>query len=168
MHLLIDGYNLLFLKKSFNSLSALELELARNRLIESLSVYRHRKPCAITVVFDGWQGGWTTERTELRRGIEVVFSKLGEKADEVIKRRLRERGAGLALVSSDRELMKFADRFSASAISSDRFMEKVESEPFHSESGKDEGEEEITGKRKGPSRRLSKKEKRARAALKKL
>ena len=168
MHLLIDGYNLLFVKKSFQSPSALELELARNRLLERLSTYRQRKPCAITVVFDGWQGGWTTEKTELRRGIEVVFSKLGEKADEVIKRRLQERGAGWVLVSSDRELVTFAGRLSASVISSDQFLEKLENAPFHSRNGKDEEEEERTDKKKGPSRRLSKREKRARAALRKL
>jgi hypothetical protein len=170
MHLLIDGYNLLHVNRSLSSLNSMELQRERDRLIDELSAYRQRKPCDITIVFDGWQGGWTVEKKEKRRGIEIVFSRLGEKADEVIKRLIRERGSGTVLISSDRELIHYAGRMSVSAIPSDRFQDRIERSVLDPERGKDEGkeEEERGGKRKGPSRRPSKKEKRARAALKKL
>jgi uncharacterized protein len=169
MHLIIDGYNLLHVNRSMASLTPLELQQERDRLIGELSTYRNQKASDITVVFDGWQGGWVTEKTEKRRGIEIVFSKLGEKADEVIKRRIRERGTGSVLISSDRELLRYAERLSVSAISSEQFRERMESAAFRPEKGRDDNEEEEgTGKRKGPSRTLSKREKRARAALKKL
>jgi len=169
MHLIIDGYNLLHVTRSSASLNSFELQAERERLIDRLSAYRQRRTCDITVVFDGWQGGWATEEREKKKGIELIFSRLGEKADEVIKRLVRERGAGSVLITSDREVARYAERFSVSVIPSDQFRERMESVAFRSERGKDEDEkEETAGKGKGPSRRLSKKEKRSRAALKKL
>jgi predicted RNA-binding protein with PIN domain len=169
MHLIIDGYNLLHVNRSSASLQPLELERERDRLIDRLSAYRQQRPCDITVVFDGWQGGWATEEREKKKGIHLIFSKLGEKADEVIKRLVRERGAGSVLITSDREVAQYAERLSVSTIPSDQFREKMENAAFRPGGEKVETEEEErAGKRKGPSRMLSKKEKRSRAALKKL
>ena len=80
----------------------------------------------ITVVFDGWQGGWSTEKRERKKGIELVFSKLGEKADEVIKRLAREKGAGATVITSDREISRYAERMAVAVIPSDQFKEKME------------------------------------------
>ena len=87
MHLVIDGYNLLHVSRSLIHLNPVQLQWERERLIDQLSAYQKLKPCRITVVFDGWQGGWATEKWESQKGIELIYSKLGEKADEVIKRR---------------------------------------------------------------------------------
>ena len=38
------------------------------------------------IVFDGWQAGGLRETRDLHRGIRVIFSRRGERADEVIKR----------------------------------------------------------------------------------
>ena len=169
MHLVIDGYNLLHVSRSLTQLSSIEVQWERDRLINQLSAYRQLKPCEITVVFDGWQGGWNRENKEKKKGIELIFSKLGEKADEVIKRLVKEKGSGAIVVTSDREVSRYAERMSAAVIPSDRFKEKMEGLGLSTEKGlEDPGEEERTLKRKGPSRRLSKKEKRFRAALKKL
>jgi predicted RNA-binding protein with PIN domain len=134
-----------------------------------LSDYQKVKPCGITVVFDGWQGGWSTEKREKKKGIELVFSKLGEKADEVIKRLVKGRGSGAIVITSDRDIARFAERLRVSVISSEQFQEKLErsSAEFHECLGGEE-EEEKGAKIKGLSRRPSKKEKRARDALKKL
>jgi hypothetical protein len=169
MHLIIDGYNLLHVNRSSASLNSIELQWERDRLIDRLSAYRQQRTCDILVVFDGWQGGWATEKREKKKGIDLIFSKLGEKADEVIKRLVRERGAGSVIITSDREVAQYAERMSVSVVPSDQFRERMESAAFRPGRGKDEDEEEErAGKRKGPSRRLSKKEKRLRTALKKL
>ncbi len=167
MHLIIDGYNLLHVNRLLIHLDPVQLQWERERLIDQLSAYQKLKPCRITLVFDGWQGGWATERRESRKGIEVVYSKLGEKADEVIKRLVKEKGSGAVVITSDREIAKFAERMAVSVIPSDQFRERMEisTEKFDEEI---EEEEERGGKQKGPSRRLSKKEKRTRSALKKL
>ncbi len=169
MHLIIDGYNLLHVGRSIIQLNSIELQRERDQLIHQLSAYRQTKPYEITVVFDGWEGGWTTEKKERKKGIELIFSKLGEKADEVIKRLVRERGTGAIVITSDRDISRYAERLSVPVILSDQFKEKMERSTLAIGKEIEEDMEEEKGwKKKGPSRRPSKKEKRARSALKKL
>jgi len=78
MHLIVDGYNLL---AGAGSLSG-HLESARERLLHDLAAYRHRKNHLITVVFDGWQQGRPSEQREHRAGVQVIYSKRGERADQ--------------------------------------------------------------------------------------
>jgi predicted RNA-binding protein with PIN domain len=169
MHLIIDGYNLLHVGRSGNPLSAAELQRERERLIDRLSTYRRNRLCDMTVVFDGWQSGWATEKRERQKGIDLIFSKLGEKADEVIKRMVKEKGAGGIVVTSDREIARFAEKISVPVVPSEQFLERMEKLVFRPEKEFDGNEEGDRGeKKKGPSRRLSKKERRAKVALKKL
>ena len=169
MHLLIDGYNLLHIAHSLTRLNSSQLRQERDRLIDQLSGYQKLKPSVITLVFDGWLGGWTTEQREIKRGIEVIYSRLGEKADEVIKRLLREKGSAAIVITSDRDISRFAERMGAAVIPSGQFQEKLEHASGRLEEGLEEEEEEEKGvKKKGLARRLSKKEKRTRTALKKL
>jgi len=169
MHLIIDGYNLLHVNRSLIQLSSIELQWERDRLINQLSAYRQVRPCEITVVFDGWQGGWNTEKREKKKGIEVIFTRLGEKADEVIKRLIKEEGSGAIVITSDRDVSKYAERMAVAVIPSDQFREKIERSASKIEKDfAEEVEEERGFKRKGPSKRLSKKERRRRSVLKKL
>jgi predicted RNA-binding protein with PIN domain len=169
MHLVIDGYNLLHVSRSLAQLNSIELQWERDRLINQLSAYRQLRAFEITVVFDGWQGGWSTEKKERRKGIELIFSKLGEKADEVIKRLIKEKGSGVIVITSDRDISRYAERMSVTVIPSDQFQEKMEISSIRTEKAIEQDEEEERGeKRKGLSRRLSKKERRVRAAFKKL
>ncbi len=169
MHLIIDGYNLLHAGRSLVQLNPIELQWRRDRLIDQLSAYRKFKQCEITVVFDGWQGGWPTEEKEMTKGVEIIFSKVGEKADEVIKRLAKERGSAVTVITSDRDISRYAERMAVAVIPSDQFSEKMERAFTKAEedlkNGEDEGREQ---KKKGPSRRLSKKEKRKLATLRKL
>ena len=169
MLLIIDGYNLLHVDRSLTRLSATDLQRERDRLIDRLAAYRRGRLCDITVVFDGWQSGWATENRGRQKGVDLVFSKLGEKADEVIKRMIREKGAGVTVITSDREIARVAEKISVSVVPSEQFVERMEKLVSRPQKEYNEGEEEDQGKKKkGPSRRLSKKERRARAALKKL
>ena len=169
MHLIIDGYNLLHVGQSPVQMTSEDLERRRDRLIEGLAWYRQMRPCNITVVFDGWQGGWATERKEKRRGMDILFSRLGETADEVIRRLVKEKGSGVVVVTSDREISRYAEKLSVPVIPSDRFRERIAGAvPNHEKDAADSEEEERGLRKKGPSRRPSKKEKRLQAALKKL
>jgi predicted RNA-binding protein with PIN domain len=169
MHLIIDGYNLLHVDRTLIQLNPIELQWERDRLIGQLSAYQKVKQWEITVVFDGWQGGWSTEKRERKKGIEIIFSKVGEKADEVIKRLVKERGAGAMVITSDREISRYAERMAVAVIPSDQFKEKMETASIEVEKGLRNDDEEGRGhKRKGPSRRLSKKEKRKLQAFRKL
>lgn len=169
MHLIIDGYNLLHVGRSPVQMTSKDLQLNRDHLIEGLALYRQMRPCNITVVFDGWQGGWSTERKERKRGVDILFSRLGETADEVIRRLVKEKGSGVVVVTSDREISRYAEKLSVAVISSDRFKERMTGTGPSPEKDAGDSEEEGRGvKKKGPSRRPSKKEKRLQTALKKL
>ncbi|HJX60803.1 MAG TPA: NYN domain-containing protein [Thermodesulfobacteriota bacterium] len=168
MHLIIDGYNLLHADRTLVSLNPIQLQRERDRLVDQLSAYRSLRQMEITVVFDGWQGGWSTEKRERKKEIELVFSKLGEKADEVIKRLVKEKGAGATVVTSDREISRYAEKMAVAVIPSDQFKEKMENTLMKGQKDLQDQEERGGEKKKGPSRMLSKKEKRMRSALKKL
>jgi uncharacterized protein YaiI (UPF0178 family) len=101
----------------------------------------------------------------------VIFSRLGEKADEVVKRLAREKGTGAVVVTSDREIASYAGRLAVAVIPSEVFRERLDLSMIQGRKGLDrDGREggEAAVKKKGPSRRLSKKERRRQAALKKL
>ena len=120
-HLIVDGYNVL---AGAGSLSG-HLESARDALLQDLAAYRHRKNHAITVVFDGWQQGQLSERREHRAGVQVIYSKRGERADQVIQRLAREYGEDCAVVSSDHEIVNAAKAHGAFVMGSREFTGKL-------------------------------------------
>ena len=91
----------------------------------------------ITVVFDGWQQGQPSEQREHRAGVQVIYSKRGERADQVIQRLAREYGADCAVVSSDHEIVNAARAHGAFVMGSREFAEKlrcchrVQPVPYH-------------------------------------
>jgi uncharacterized protein len=170
MRLVIDGYNLLYAGgRTRAGADPEDLKRRRDDLIEQLSAYRRVKNCAMTVVFDGWQAGWPTEQKESRKGIEIIFSRVGEKADEVMKRLIREKGPGTILITSDHDVAIYAERAGAAVIPSESFRVRLVESPRGAAGGSGDETDQRTGfKGKGPSRRLSKKKKRVDLALKKL
>lgn len=121
IHLIVDGYNLL---AGAGSLSG-HLESARERLVHDLAAYRHRKNHSITVVFDGWQQGQPSEQREHRAGVQVIYSKRGERADQVIQRLAREYGADCAVVSSDHEIVNAARAHGAFVMGAREFADRL-------------------------------------------
>ncbi|MDP2382671.1 MAG: NYN domain-containing protein [Nitrospirota bacterium] len=126
LHLIVDGYNLLAQTGRIGGAS-MHSEIAREAFLRDLAAYRQRKSHAITVVFDGWQQGWGTERREHRLGLEVIFSRRGEKADQVIQRLAAEFGSDCAVVSSDREIVDFARAQGAFVMKAQEFVVKLQS-----------------------------------------
>ena len=103
-HVIIDGYNVLGLTGRLSD----RIESAREEFLRALGSYRHRTRHVVTVVFDGWQQGQPMEQHEHRAGVGVIYSRRGEKADQVIQRLVREYGSDCAVVSSDHEIVNVA------------------------------------------------------------
>jgi predicted RNA-binding protein with PIN domain len=125
-HLLVDGYNLLGTAGMTLPSSTGRLEVARETLLQRLAGYRQRKGHAITIVYDGWQGGSSSEHHEFQSGIEVVYSKRGERADQVIQRLARVYGKDCAVVSSDHEVVNVARAAGAFVIGAPEFRAKLQ------------------------------------------
>ena len=126
LHLIVDGYNLLAQTGRIGAGTSLHSEMAREALLHDLAAYRQRKSHAITVVFDGWQQGWGTEQREHRLGLEIIFSRRGEKADQVIQRLAAEFGSACAVVSSDREIIDVAKAQGAFVMKAQEFAGKLQ------------------------------------------
>jgi uncharacterized protein len=124
-HLIVDGYNLLAQTGRIGGGTSLHSETAREAMLRDLATYRQRKSNAITVVFDGWQQGWGTEQREHRLGLEIIFSRRGEKADQVIQRLAADFGSSCAVVSSDREIGDFVRAQGAFVMKAQEFVEKL-------------------------------------------
>ncbi len=145
----------------------------REKLILHLSDYRKLKGHDITVVFDGWKSGGAREEILKTGGITVIYSRLGENADYVIKRIIGREKREWIVVSSDRDIAAFAWTNGCVSVPSDRFMTAInragrnlEGEYELLDKDEDEGPEARRGK--GNPRMLSKKEKALTRVLRKL
>ncbi|GAB1723652.1 MAG: hypothetical protein NTNFB01_25480 [Nitrospira sp.] len=149
------------------------LEAAREGLLQTLAAYRHRKGHAVTVVFDGWQGGLGAEQREFQSGVEVVYSKRGERADQVIQRLASLYGRDCAVVSSDHEVANAARAAGAFVIGSPEFRAKLYDRPSRAAAPAfkelDRGEAEVVKRSKekgGNPRKLPKSQRKRNQQLK--
>lgn len=170
VHLIIDGYNLIRQSPWLSLIDARDLEAGREALLQSLADYRRRRSQhKITVVFDGWQGGGFRESRDVHQGVGVVYSRRGERADEVIKRLLAREGGRAVLVSSDREIQDFADRQGATWVAASQFEAQY---LRNGAAGLEAADEKIPasrgGAKKGPARRLKKNLRKKKQRLRKL
>ncbi len=173
LHLIIDGYNLIRRSPSLSILDKEDLEGGRDELIRRLAVYRHARSIPITVVFDGWNRGSSSSSPTPQRGIRVVFSRMGQKADDVIIRMAREMGEGAMVVTSDRQVQLEAERHRATVIPSEEFELKMEVASYSNLKGIDSDDfgdrTETRGTRKkGPSRRPPKNVRKAKRRMERL
>ncbi len=169
MHVIIDGYNVIRQSSQLQILDAMDLQAGREALLELLAQYRSRSHHRITVVFDGWQHGDLKESRDQHQGILIIYSRRGERADEVIKRLLHQERERALVVTSDREIQVCAEHVKASWIHAGQF----EVSYLHPAGAPDhEGEADSSSTRgthkKGPARRLSKRQRQLRQRLKKL
>ena len=178
MHIIIDGYNLIRQSDALRRYERFSLEAGRNALIRSVSLYKKQRGHKVTIVFDGWQSGPVEEERDKLSGIDIIYSRKGEKADEVIKRMVKERAEEIIVVTSDRDIADFVSRRGGTTISSQEFDElmgrtktAVSEHARHTEERCDKEEDDETragAKKKGPSRRLSRKKKSAMERIRKL
>jgi predicted RNA-binding protein with PIN domain len=171
IHIIIDGYNLIRQSKSLGALDRQDLQLGREALLDMLSAYKRIKRHTITVVFDGTKAPPFSQHKDQIKGIKVKFSRRGEFADAVIKRmaaKLREKAL---VVSSDLDVIHFSASKGSATIDSPGFEEKMAMAVYMDTKGM-ESEETVgwipTTKKKGPGRRLSKKQRHSRVKIKKL
>ena len=171
VHIIIDGYNLIRQSHTLSSMDRRNLQKGRDCLIDKLAAYKKIKAHRITVVFDGIDAPPGSHHRDRSKGISIRFSRNGESADAVIKRMASKDRERALVVSSDREIVNFAAAVGSATIDSPYFEKKINMAEFM-EDGEDQTENEkvwtLTTKKKGPSRRLSKRKRRDREKIKKL
>ncbi len=169
MHLIVDGYNLIKQSRRLQVLDAMDLQAGREALLELLAHYRRRSHHQITVVFDGWQHGDLKESRDRHQGILIIYSRRGERADEVIKRLLHRERERALVVTSDREIQGCAEQAKAAWINAGQF--EAEHLQDLGEAVVPEAEAPLAARgtrKKGPARRLSRRQRQREQRLKKL
>lgn len=171
VHIIIDGYNLIRQSASLQRLEQVDLQTGREALIRRLVAYKRIRPHKITVVFDGTGAPDLFPSRDRIGGISIVFSRSGETADTVIAAMARRIGEKAMVVSSDRGVTTSATAAGAAVIGSPEFEERVEM-AAHMEVKGDDGEPSEgwspTTRKKGPRKRLPKRQRRNSAKIRKL
>ncbi|RJR15585.1 MAG: hypothetical protein C4581_11790 [Nitrospiraceae bacterium] len=117
-YILIDGYNLIGTAHD-------DLEKERNDLIDNLKKYSEIKDHHVTVVFDGWKAGQKDQTRITTRNVTVIYSRLGETADQTIRTLLLAPDKHWIVVSSDREVADYAATHDYASVSSAEFEKKL-------------------------------------------
>ncbi len=172
IHIIIDGYNLIRQSPELAGLDRQDLQLGRDALVDMLAAYKKLKSHKITVVFDGIAAPSLYGSRDHAKGIAIRFSHGGESADDVIRRMARREKAKALVVSSDREVMTAAESVGATVMGSAAFEDKIAMARYLSMKGDGESIESEgwvpTTRKKGPSRRLPKRKRKARTRVGKL
>lgn len=161
VHVLIDGYNLLY---AIQKETIHDLEEARDELVESLHDYQQAKNVDITVVFDSHIGGLGGNRDKFG-DVHIVYTDRETNADEWIKRACRDQKEGYVVVTNDREIIVVAESLGCMCLSCDEFQKKLSSATFVEENPYLEDKEDdgplypkISTKKKGVAKRLPKRD----------
>lgn len=115
-HIVIDGYNYINRIRPEGKAFGANLEMMRKYLLERLVNYKKQKPNKITVVFDAYKGFSLTRQKENYKGIDVVYTKENETADEFIIKWIRKKPSGVIVVSSDRAIIDEAKKYGITFI----------------------------------------------------
>ena len=103
--LVVDGYNVIHAWPELKKLLAVSLEVARDRLIERMSVYATVAESDVTVIFDAHQTASRKNAEQTVEGVRVIFTRKGYKADHAIERlayEARDAGDPIMVATSDR------------------------------------------------------------------
>jgi predicted RNA-binding protein with PIN domain len=172
LHIAIDGYNLIRQSSYFSTLDQKDLQSGREALVDSLAAYKKIKRYAITVVFDGTSAPAGMVRRDRIKGIELRYSRPGELADAVIKRMAAREKQKLLVVSSDNDIVDYAQSMGSAVISALEFEQRLAMARIMDQKGQEAAESSTgwqpTTKKKGPSRRLPKKQRRMSKRISKL
>jgi len=123
--IVIDGYNLIHAIPELARLVGSDLERAREALVTKLAVYRSQRKVRVTVVFDGT--GTPGPRTWPPGGIEVVFSRAPQNADDKIKNMLalEKSPKSWTVVTSDNSIVLYARDYGAKTLPAAEFAAKL-------------------------------------------
>ena len=155
--IIVDGYNLLACIWSMVDFSRSDIPSIREKLLRKLASYQIYKKHQLTVVFDASQGGMPVTRQDKFLGVRIIYTKLGETADQLIKKMLDRNEEGLVIVTSDRQIADWAREKNVVVVSSREFAAKMELASSMEDKGVEEGEthqKPLSTKKKGNPRKL--------------
>jgi uncharacterized protein len=166
-HLVIDGYNYINRSRS-TAIGDSNLDMLRRSFLDKLFQYKKIKGGKITVVFDAYNSYSLTRQRESYKSIDVVYSKENETADEVMIGWIRQKRAGMVVVTSDRAIIDEAKAHGVPFLTSVKLNEMMSApSPVYSK-GEEDDYGPSQGAKKGNPRKLPKKLRKVTKAIDKL
>lgn len=102
-YLIVDGYNIINAWPELKELFRDNIELAREKLIEIMSEYQAYRGIKVIIVFDGHLVKGNTGSKFNVNGVQIVYTKEQETADNYIEKKVKtmSRGALVKVATSD-------------------------------------------------------------------
>jgi small GTP-binding protein len=127
-HFIIDGYNLLFAWEKLKELSEINMDSAREALIEALENYASYKNIDMSVIFDGYKAQGNTGTKQKYSNIHIIYTKEAQTADRFIETRVYNKGktCDITVVTSDQAVQMAALGDGAKRLSSREFYEELQ------------------------------------------
>src|SRR6185436_3188421 len=101
--ILIDGYNFLWQDRLFRDEAIRGHDKGRTAVLDWLAKRPQLKDFDVSVVFDAYKTDAFQRTAHKERGVTVVFTAAGQRADDWIKAAASEWGPSAVVVSSDIE-----------------------------------------------------------------
>lgn len=106
-YLLVDGYNIIFAWQELKELADINIDSARDKLIEKLANYQGYKGCKLILVFDAYKVKGGKENVIKQGDMWIVYTKEAETADRYIaKASLELTGKGIVRVATSDALIQ--------------------------------------------------------------
>lgn len=103
-YLLVDGYNIIFAWEELKELSKVNIDSARDKLMDIMCNYQGYKKCELILVFDAYKVAGGKGEIFDYHNIHVVYTKEAETADQYIEKFTHENGKkyNITVATSDR------------------------------------------------------------------
>jgi len=127
-YILVDGYNIIFAWDQLKELAKVNMDSAREALIEILANYQGYKKCHMIVVFDAYRVKGGERRFEKHENVDVVYTAEAETADMYIEKTAHEKSGEylVRVATSDRLEQMIIIGSGAFKISADEFRLEIE------------------------------------------
>jgi predicted RNA-binding protein with PIN domain len=125
--LIVDGYNVIHSSNDLKRLSDIQLEEARDKLIQDLSGYAGFKGWETILVFDAYRQESFKSTEEMRGKIKVVYTKKNKTADTYIEKLVFDlpKANTIQVVTSDYTLQRMILANGGERISSRELIEDM-------------------------------------------
>lgn len=103
-YLLVDGYNIIFAWEDLNELSKINIDSARDKLMDLMCNYQGYIKCELILVFDAYKVAGGKGEVFDYHNIHVVYTREAETADQYIEKFTHENGKkyDITVATSDR------------------------------------------------------------------
>ena len=127
-YLLVDGYNIIFAWDDLKALAKINMDSARQALIEILENYQGYRKCHVIAVFDASRVKGGERRQEKHGSVDVVYTREAETADMYIEKtaHAKSRDFHVRVATSDRLEQLIITGSGAFKVSADEFRAEVQ------------------------------------------